>query len=58
VLLKIQFLWDVTLYRWCVVLDIQGQAAWRRRRYNPSKLQTLHTNNSRHMVHLSKLSGF
>jgi hypothetical protein len=27
VLLKIQFLWDATLYRWCIVLVIQGQAA-------------------------------
>jgi len=27
VLLKILFLWVVTLYLWCIVLDIQGQAA-------------------------------
>jgi hypothetical protein len=27
VLLKIQYLWDVTLCRLCIVLDIQGPAA-------------------------------
>jgi len=44
--LKIQFFWDVTVYRWCIVLDIQGQAAWRWRSCNPSRRQALHSNNT------------